>query len=255
ERHPALRADAHWALEIAYNEILLREELGEAPQVEEYVRRFPHLAGQLEALFEVHRAIGPGHPVDIHEALTVAAGPALETAGAAPAGLPVRLGRYRVIAQVGSGAFGTVFRAYDADLQREVAIKVPHRHCLTSLEGADDYLAEARLLASLDHPGIVPVYDVGQAEGGGCYLVSKFIVGSDRAVRIRRARPSHAESAEIVARVAEALHHAHQRGLIHRDVKPANILLDLEGRPVVADFGLALREAEAGRSWSFAGTP
>src|SRR5262249_13137854 len=124
-----------------------------------------------------------------------------------------------------------------------------------SLEDVESYLAEARTLASLDHPGIVPVYDVGRTADGLCYLVSKFIEGSDLKTRLQQGRPSWAESVALVARIAEALHHAHQRGLIHRDIKPANILLNAAGHPVVVDFGLALREEEYGRGPVRVGTP
>jgi formylglycine-generating enzyme required for sulfatase activity len=100
----------------------------------------------------------------------------------------------------------------------------------------------------------VPVHDVGQTPDGLCYVVSKLIEGSDLRKRLQQGRFSLAASVEIVARVAEALHHAHRRALVHRDIKPGNILLDAEGRPYVVDFGLALREKDIGQGPSFAGT-
>jgi formylglycine-generating enzyme required for sulfatase activity len=147
-----------------------------------------------------------------------------------------------------------VYKAHDDELGRNVAIKVPHRHRISSPEDIGAYLAEARVLASLNHPGIVPVYDVGRTEDGLCFVVSKFVEGNDLRGRIKQGRPSYAESVEIVARVAEALHHAHQCGLVHRDVKPANLLLDVEGRPYLTDFGLALREEEFGHGPEWVGT-
>src|SRR5262249_54897937 len=89
--------------------------------------------------------------------------------------VPVRLGRYRITAKLGSGGFGVVYRGHDDDLNRDVAIKVPHRHRVSSPEDVEAYLAEGRTLARLDHPGIVPVYDVGRTADGLCYLVSKFV--------------------------------------------------------------------------------
>jgi serine/threonine protein kinase/formylglycine-generating enzyme required for sulfatase activity len=168
---------------------------------------------------------------------------------------PRHLGRYRITARLGSGGFGVVYKGYDGELRRDVAIKVPHRHRLTSPQDADVYLTEARVLASLDHPGIVPVYDVGRTDDGLCYLVSKFIEGQDLATQLRAAKIGQDEAARIIASVAEALHHAHERGLVHRDIKPGNILLDCDGRTYVADFGLALREEDFAQGPTFAGTP
>src|SRR5262249_2871001 len=117
------------------------------------------------------------------------------------------------------------------------------------------YLAEARTLARLDHPNIVPVHDVGRTDDGLPFVVSKFIEGTDLAATLRQARPSCGAAAALVATVAEALHHAHRQGLRHRDVKPGNILLDRGGTPYVADFGLALREEDFGKQAGHVGTP
>ena len=119
----------------------------------------------------------------------------------------------------------------------------------------EEFLAEARTLARLDHPHIVPVFDVGRTEDGLCFVVSKLIEGSDLAVRMGQARLSFRESAELVADVADALHYAHTRGLVHRDIKPANILIDASGKPCVADFGLALKDEDFGKGGGLAGTP
>ncbi len=120
---------------------------------------------------------------------------------------------------------------------------------------AESYLAEARALARLTHPSIVPVYDVGRADDGNFYVVSQFVDGSDLAARLKQGRPSFNESAKLAAAVALALHHAHTRGLVHRDIKPANILITQSGEPKVADFGLALRDDDFGKGAKLAGTP
>jgi serine/threonine protein kinase/formylglycine-generating enzyme required for sulfatase activity len=169
--------------------------------------------------------------------------------------LPPRIGRYRVTAKLGQGGFGVVYRGYDDELRRDVAIKVPHREHIHTAEDAEAYLAEARILAGLDHPHIVPVFDVGRSDDGLCYVVSKFIQGSDLAHKIAEGRLSHRDAAELTAAVAEALHHAHRRGLVHRDVKPGNMLLDGEGHAYLADFGLALKEEDYGKGRGFCGTP
>ena len=167
---------------------------------------------------------------------------------------PRRIGRYCVSKVLGKGSFGTVYQAFDETLERPVAIKVPHRFRVDRPEDVELYIREAQVLARLDHPAIVPVYDVGRSEDGLCYVVSKFVDGSDLAKRIRLKPLSHSESAELVATIAEALHHAHRHLVVHRDVKPANILIDAAGKPYLADFGLALKEEDFGSGGGRVGT-
>jgi eukaryotic-like serine/threonine-protein kinase len=176
-------------------------------------------------------------------------------ANIAPAQLPERIGRYRIERVLGKGGFGLVYLAQDDQLSRPVAIKVPHRNLVDRLEDAEAYLTEARTVANLDHSHIVPVFDVGSTEQFPCFVVSKYIDGTDLATRLKRSRLSIQETVELVATVAEALHHAHKQGLVHRDIKPGNILLDKSGKPFVADFGLALREQDVGKGPRYAGTP
>jgi formylglycine-generating enzyme required for sulfatase activity/tetratricopeptide (TPR) repeat protein len=229
-------------------DLVYRRQSGETPVAADYVQRFPEHTGLVEAVFR--EAVGiAGHSSESQ----ASTGPEVARAGEVDA--PARLGRYRVTAKLGEGGFGVVYQGYDDDLRRVVAIKVPHRHRVVEPEDVEAYLAEARILASLDHPHIVPVHDFGRTEDGLCYVVSKLIEGSDLRAKITQARPSAPEAAGLVATVAEALHHAHRRGLVHRDIKPANILLDTAGQPYVVDFGLALKEGDFGRGATFAGTP
>jgi serine/threonine protein kinase/formylglycine-generating enzyme required for sulfatase activity len=179
-------------------------------------------------------------------------GPPLEGAGDA---LPERIGRYRVGKVLGEGGFGRVYLAHDEQLSRPVAIKVPHARLVAQPGEAAAYLTEARTVANLDHPNIVPVYDVGSTEQFPCFVVSKYIDGTDLASRLKRSRLLLHEAVDLAATVAEALHYAHKQGLVHRDIKPGNLLLDANGKPFVADFGLALRERDVGKGPRFAGTP
>jgi serine/threonine protein kinase len=181
--------------------------------------------------------------------------PPVEGSGEATQGDPTRIGRYRIIRRLGQGGFGRVYLAHDDDLDRPVAIKVPNPERITDPEDVEAYLNEARILARLDHPNIVPVFDVGRTDDGLCFVVSKLVEGSDLAVRISQDRPSCRDSAELIGIVAEALHYAHTRGLVHRDIKPANILIDASGKPCLTDFGLALRDEDFGKGGGLAGTP
>jgi serine/threonine protein kinase/formylglycine-generating enzyme required for sulfatase activity len=168
---------------------------------------------------------------------------------------PTKFGRYTILRRLGKGGFGEVLLAFDDELERPVAIKVPRPERVARPEDIEAYLNEARIVAGLDHPHIVPVYDVGRTEGGLCFVVSKYIEGNDLAKRTKDARPGFCESAALVATVADALHYAHKTGLVHRDIKPANILIDGAGKAFVADFGLALKDEDFGRVSAIAGTP
>jgi serine/threonine protein kinase len=136
-----------------------------------------------------------------------------------------------------------------------VAIKVPHAARLVDSSGFEDFVYEARILAGLDHEAIVPIYDIGRLPDGRCYIVSKYIDGCSLDRRLHDDRPGPRVVAGWIANAAEALHCAHAGGVIHRDVKPANILLDRAGHPFVADFGLARREGDLETTGGFYGTP
>jgi serine/threonine protein kinase len=169
--------------------------------------------------------------------------------------IPQQIGRYRIKKVLGKGGYGLVYLAHDDQLERLVAIKVPHARLIAQASDAQAYLAEARTVANLDHAHIIPVFDVGSSEQFPCFVVSKFIDGTDLFTRLKQSRLPLKEAVELVATVAEALHHSHMQGLVHRDVKPGNILLDKSGKPFVTDFGLALREQDVGKGARFAGTP
>lgn len=130
--------------------------------------------------------------------------------GGNPQSLPSRLGRYVIGRVLGRGGFGVVCLAHDVELDRDVAIKMPHSRLVTRKENADAYLTEARTVAGLDHPNIVPVYDVGSSDECPCYVVSKYIEGTDLAHRIKDDSLSDLDSIRLVAIVANALQYAHK---------------------------------------------
>src|SRR5262245_40195272 len=152
------------------------------------------------------------------------------------------LGRFTLLDALGQGAFGTVYRARDPELDRTVALKVPRAGNLSGQAELDRFLREARSAAQLRHPSIVTVHDVGQADGVP-YLVSDFVQGVTLTDLLSARRPGSREAAELVAAVADALQYAHERGVVHRDVKPSNIMIGDDGTPFVMDFGLAKRDA------------
>lgn len=144
-------------------------------------------------------------------------------------------GRYTLEAVLGEGGFGRVYRAFDTDLHRHVAVKVAHTERLTS---PDQLLGEARRAAKLRHPGIVSVHDVGRHEGM-VFFVSDLIEGRSLAEQIATNLPTPGQAARLVAEIADALQAAHDQGFVHRDIKPSNILIDGQGRAMVTDFGIA----------------
>src|SRR5262249_6158937 len=133
-------------------------------------------------------------------------------------------------------------KARDPELGRWVAIKVPRAGSLAGKEDLDRFVREARSVAQLRHPSIVSVYDVGQNDSVP-YLVSELVEGMTLADLLTARRRTPREAAELTAAVADALQYAHERGVVHRDVKPSNIMLDNDGRPHLMDFGLAKRDA------------
>jgi WD40 repeat protein len=158
-----------------------------------------------------------------------------------PVPLPAVLGRFQVRAALGSGAFGTVYRAFDPVLDRDVALKVPHPAVLQDARLRERFLREARTAAGLHHPHIVPVFDAGLADGQH-YLAAAFIEGRPLAEML--AQPLDARRAAALVRdLAEALAYAHSQGVVHRDVKPDNILVEPGDVAYLMDFGLAFHEA------------
>ncbi|MFI5454282.1 MAG: WD40 repeat domain-containing serine/threonine protein kinase [Isosphaerales bacterium] len=153
-----------------------------------------------------------------------------------------KVDRFELIETVGFGAFGTVYKAYDPQLERNVALKVLRAGNLARSEEKARFLEDARSTAQLRHPSIVPVHEIREHEGIP-FIVSDFIDGVTLADRLTARRPAPDEAAQMISKLAEAIQYAHEQGIIHRDVKPSNIMIDSQGRLHLMDFGLAKREA------------
>jgi Flp pilus assembly protein TadD/predicted Ser/Thr protein kinase len=156
------------------------------------------------------------------------------------------VGPYRIVEQLGSGGMATVYKAYHAALDRYVAIKVLH----PAFKGDENFLArfqrEARVVANLEHPNIVPVYDFSEHEGSP-YLVMRFVEGQTLKARLNRGQLTLPEILHVIRPMGAALTYAHEQGVLHRDIKPSNVLLADDGRVFLTDFGLA-RIAQTGES-------
>ena len=151
-----------------------------------------------------------------------------------------RIGRFELVERLGVGAFGTVWKARDNELDRTVAVKMPRQGGMTADE-QEKFFREARAAAQLSHPNIVSVHEVGR-DGENIYIVSDFVRGVTLDAWLSGQQLTGREAAQLCATIAEALHHAHEQGVIHRDLKPANIMIDGQGQPHLMDFGLARRE-------------
>jgi len=149
------------------------------------------------------------------------------------------LGKYELHEQIGRGGFGTVYRATDTSLKRDIALKILHPQLTTDLNFLEKFRNEARIIAALDNPHIMTIYDLGEAEGR-VFIAMKYMPGGSLEKRLKQGNAiPYKESLKIFTQICEGLQVAHEQGLIHRDIKPANILFDGEGNAILSDFGLA----------------
>jgi len=182
-------------------------------------------------------------PISREQDPTLVAGVETQSDRASDGSSPERLrtiGRFQIVRWLGRGQSGTVFEAYDPELDRMVALKVPRQELLESSIESKRFIREARNASQLHHSAIVPIFDLGEFDGKA-YIVSELVRGSSLDKVMAQRRFTFLESVHLIAAVAEGLEYAHQQNIVHRDIKPSNIMIDQNGEPRILDFGLALR--------------
>jgi serine/threonine-protein kinase len=229
---------------------------GQAPPREELVRQHPELADKLQSFFDVRDQ--QAGDVDAH-AMTMAHPRAAGRKDEAPSALAPgqTFGDYELLEEIARGGMGVVFKARQRKANRIVALKMILSGHLAGEREVQRFHVEAQAAANLDHPGIVPVYDVGEV-GGQHYFSMGFIDGCNLRQYLKANKLSPHEKAALLKEVAEAIAYAHSKGTVHRDLKPANVLVGSEGRPHVTDFGLAKQldvDSELTASGQVMGTP
>jgi serine/threonine-protein kinase len=234
-------------IELVRLEWELRREEGECIELDEYLERFPEAARAIEGAFQEGRdeetvAYEPTDP------------PAVLVGGEAGVNA---FGDYVLLEEIARGGMGVVYKARQLSLKRIVALKMTLSGAFASESERERFRLEAEMAANLDHPNIVPIYEVGEHQGHHFFSM-KLVEGTNLARQVGRLSDQPRAVAEIVATVARAVDHAHQHGFLHCDLKPANILIDREGRPHVTDFGLAKRVEDVSAltaSGAILGTP
>jgi WD40 repeat protein/tRNA A-37 threonylcarbamoyl transferase component Bud32 len=243
----------------------LRRRRGERPELDEYLTRFPaHTVIAHTALGAATISDGTLATVDQprspHDQPTAVAAPGLGGAPAVATSDPASVrsfGDYEIVREVARGGMGVVFQARQVKLNRMVALKMILAGQLAGESEIRRFYTEAEAAAHLDHPGIVPIFEVGEHEGRH-YFSMGFVEGESLAQRLATGPLGARTAAELLAKVAEAIAYAHRRGVIHRDLKPANILIDGAGQPRVTDFGLAKKvqaDSHLTASGQIMGTP
>ncbi len=227
--------DPETELDLIYNEIVLREELGEEADRAEYAGRYPHLREELDLHFEVHDAMAD--PVLSQTAAVAVADTLPETPSLPPEATP-DLPEYDVLDLLGRGGMGVVYEARHRRLRRLVALKTFAPERRPSPREVARFRTEAEAVARLQHPNIVQIFEVGERDGVP-FLALELATGGTLAERLQRLPFAPRAAAELIAALAAAVHHAHAHGVIHRDLKPANVLFAADGTPKLTDFGLA----------------
>jgi tetratricopeptide (TPR) repeat protein len=242
-------------LDAALADFMERLDRGEAVDREQFLREYPGVADELRAYFrDCDAVLGRTGPV---ATVVTGAGSSADDSRPPVAAGPGRPFDYELQEEIAHGGMGVVYRARQLSLNRVVAVKLIRAGTLATPGERQRFRAEAEIAALLDHPNIVPIYEVGE-HAGLPFLSMKLIEGGSLAGRVPELLGDTRASARLVVAIAAAVEHAHRHGVLHRDLKPANVLIDGRGHPYVTDFGLAKRfggEGDLSLSGSIVGTP
>ena len=221
------------AIEKAIAEYLIATESGAAFDTDAWLQRNADIADDLRDFVEVHEHAIGFVGAEENNAATVVPISVWESGG-----FPTHIGNYEILDEIGRGGMGIVFRARHRDLHRIVALKVIRSGEFASPEETSRFRAETEACARLQHPNIVPIYDVGE-QAGLQYFTMALIDGPTLVERLQQEELSAKDAARLVQKLAMAIENSHTAGIIHRDLKPANILFNSSGEPFITDFGLA----------------
>jgi serine/threonine-protein kinase len=272
DQMPELGDDTEAAVDLIFSEVLLREQRGERPQAAEYLYRFPQHQARLERQFALHEALAESSRfddstppaeelgrrieafpcmsgLDRQDGETLSPSAALPEGAtlvpsprtAAPDGDDVCIPGYEILGELGRGGMAVVYEARHVKLNRVVALKMILAGGYAGPSERVRFLAEAEVVASVQHPQIVALLDYG-AHRGQPFFTLEYMPGGSLAEQLNGIPHPALAAARLVEQLARAIHYAHLQGIVHRDLKPANILLAADGTPKISDFGLARRQ-------------
>jgi WD40 repeat protein/predicted Ser/Thr protein kinase len=239
-------------LDLIYHEVLIREQNGEVPALDEYLSRFPQFAPQLREQFELHTALRSSHWPASDESAARTAAVTLTDTGALPAPAGPALAGYEVLQELGRGGMGVVYLAWQIGLRRRVALKMILSGEYSRPQDVDRFRAEAQAVARLEHPNLVKIHEVGEQDGRP-YFSMEYVEGGSLADALRGTPWAARRAAALTETLARAVQVAHDRCVIHRDLTPGNVLLTADGQPKIVDFGLAKLLDDGGSSRTITG--